>query len=126
MVVPSGRPLPEVWSPAKNPACLNPQQDKGRQTWFKVKNFNSGIRDVGLDPDFAMCQFMTLPKLLNFIFLSVKIRITTPNIRTVPDTWYTAAVTFQVRWRDYGLCSVKPGFKSKINCILSCDLQHVI
>ena len=72
MVVPSGRPLPEVWSPAKNRACLNPQQDKGRQTWFKVKNFNAGIRDVGLDPDFAICHFMTLPKLLNFIFLSVR------------------------------------------------------
>lgn len=37
------------------------KQDKGRQAWFKVKNFNSGIRDVGLNPDFAICWFMVLP-----------------------------------------------------------------
>lgn len=29
------------------------KQDKGRWTWMKVKNFNSGIRNV--DPAFAIC-----------------------------------------------------------------------
>ena len=54
-------------SPRSLEPSKQPQQDKGRQTWFKVKNLNSAIRDVGLDPDFATCQSMTLPKLLIFL-----------------------------------------------------------
>ena len=38
-------------SPRSLEPSKQPQQDKGRQTWFKVKNLNSAIRDVGLDPD---------------------------------------------------------------------------
>lgn len=73
---------------------------------MKVKNFNSGIRDV--DPDFAICQFMTLPESTSRVFILSKIRITTLDLSPGPDTVHRDGHC-PVQWEDYGLCSAKMG-----------------
>lgn len=77
------------------------QHNEGSHTWFKVKNFNPGIRDVGSNLNFAICQFITQTKSFNLS-------------------------SFQVQWEDYELCSDKPGFKSKVYCILARGLRHIM
>lgn len=54
------------------------------------------------------------PSYCKLHLLLCKIRITILDLRRVPDTWDTATVAFPVQWEDYRLCSVKPGFKSKV------------
>lgn len=76
--------------------------------WFKVRN--SGIRDVGSNPDSAICRFMTLPKLLNLPLC--KIRKMTLNL-SAGQAPSPVPATFLVQWGDHGLGSDKPGFKSR-------------